>query len=139
MRTQKYSGRSTIRRDAGTIFKEALLATHPKGLTNATPIARHAGKVLLSCELCGLNFWRKSCRVKDGSSYCGKGCAYEARRRRVSCTCTVCGQQYITWPCSVKSGRSTCGEASCVLERQRVVAKSRARDDHNVFAAVVAA
>lgn len=123
---------STIRADAGTIFKETLSATAPKELTNRTPIARQAGKVLLACDHCGLQFWRKSSHA-GGRNYCGMGCSQAAQRRRVSCNCSICGDPFLIWPCAAEKGRTTCGKPECVSARQRIVAGSRARDEHNAF------
>jgi hypothetical protein len=130
-----YKARSTITASAGTLFNEALAAVQPKELTNTTAIARHAGKILLACDQCGLQFWRKASHTRGARNYCSHSCCGLGQRRRVSCSCVVCGQEFLTWPCAVKNGRSTCGEPSCVLERQRQVSKGRIRNANRVFVA----
>ena len=134
MKSKRYRARSTIRPDAGTIFNETLAAVRPRLLTNKTPIARHAGKVLLACDHCGLQFWRKSSHVGN-RNFCGAGCSSAAQLRRVLCICTICGKNYLVRLCNAKNGRTTCGVAACVLARQQIVAVYRKRGEHQTFSA----
>ena len=119
--------RSTIRQDAGTIFKDALAATSPKELSNPTPISRQAGKVLLACDHCGLTFWRKSSHA-GARNFCGRGCSSAAQRKRVSLTCSICDADYLVWPAAANKGRTTCGAPVCVHARQKQVAEQRTRE-----------
>lgn len=122
--------RSTIRRDKGTIFSEVLSAIHAKEITPPAPLERRAGgKVLLACDHCGLQFWRKaSYAKKHAHSYCGKGCSSAAQIRRIEKTCIICGVQYLIIPAADKKWpRATCGESECIKKRQQDVAASRVR------------
>lgn len=126
------TARGTIRQDAGTIFDDVRSVVATKERANTTPIARQAGKVLLACDHCGVQFWRKSSHA-GGRNYCGRGCSSAAQIKRVSCSCTICGQSFLIWPSAVKGGRTTCGRKECIAGRQKIVAKDRARDSRSVF------
>jgi hypothetical protein len=126
------TARGTIRQDAGAIFDDVLSVVAPKERTNATPIARQAGKVLLACDHCGLQFWRKSSHA-GARNYCGQGCSSAAQIKRVSCSCSICKQTFLIWPNAAKKGRATCGKPECIHARQKFVAKERVRDSRRVF------
>jgi hypothetical protein len=93
-------------------------------LSNSSSIAANSGKVLLDCPVCGISFLRYACWAKRKKvSYCGKGCADEAKRRPTAMTCVVCAKEFVGVPSEV--GRIvTCSKECRVSDRRRkIVAK----------------
>lgn len=61
--------------------------------SSKTPLIRTAGMVRLVCPICFIDFQKPYAWVKRvENSYCGRGCANEAKKIRIEKPCIVCGK-----------------------------------------------
>jgi hypothetical protein len=111
--------RKTMKRHPATHFdfpppKEGI-SSHIPALTKLAP---QAGKMLLQCPICGIDFLRYACHAKRVAvNYCGRGCAAKGAEVKVETSCVVCGKEMLLTP--TEAARITTCSKACSSKRRR--------------------
>jgi hypothetical protein len=86
-----------------------------KERNNLTPLLRSAGRLLVNCEQCGLEFSKPIAWMKrTAHHYCGIGCSAASRIKRVFRSCAGCGTLLLVTPSTARNGYGVvCGAEAC--------------------------
>ena len=101
-----------------------------KERSNLTPLNLSAGKVLVNCDNCELEFLKPAAWAKRvARHYCSKSCVAAGKIKRLRMACVACGcPLFVTPSCAAKGAGKTCSKACESAHRSRLVA-TRERDE----------
>ena len=89
-----------------------------RAFSNLTPLKRTAGMINLSCQTCGIDFYRPAAWAKRAANhYCSRGCSAESRKVRVETHCAICGKSFYKIPSAIALAKTCSKKCSSILRR----------------------